>query len=143
MLVKLIEYLVSIVSYRYSEPSETSKMDRFVRIGNSSIPLTVFAKSSILDVWLGSDQASDYPRFFSIIVNWNYFSDPSKHLSNLGARKTFPKPVFSFEPERRRQSFSGLFILNLGHSNMCFHCFHKGNGLKQILLGKTKAQRLV
>ena len=59
--------------------------------------------------------------------------------------KHFPKlfELFSYEPERRRQSFSGLFILNLGHSNMCFHCFHKGNGLKQILLGKTKAQRLV
>ena len=28
------------------------------------------------------------------------------------------------KPERRRQSCSGFFIVNLGHANTCFDCFH-------------------
>ena len=39
----------------YSEPSGTSKMEVFAKIVNSCQPLIIFAKSSILDVWLGSE----------------------------------------------------------------------------------------
>ena len=38
----------------YSEPSQTYKMVYFVKTVNSWKPLTIFPKSSILDVWLGS-----------------------------------------------------------------------------------------
>ena len=36
----------------YSEPSQTSEMELFVKIVNDWI---IFAKGSILDVWLGSN----------------------------------------------------------------------------------------
>lgn len=37
----------------YLEPSQTSKLERLATIVNGWIPFTVFAKSSILDVWQG------------------------------------------------------------------------------------------
>ena len=37
----------------HSEPSQTSKMELFAKIVNGLKPLTVFVKSSILDVWIG------------------------------------------------------------------------------------------
>ena len=42
----------------YSEPSETSKMKPFAKMVNSWKLLTIFAKSSISDVWVGSEYAS-------------------------------------------------------------------------------------
>ena len=36
------------------EPSQTSKMEHFAKIVNIFKPLTIFAKTTILDVWLGS-----------------------------------------------------------------------------------------
>ena len=42
----------------YSKPSQTSKMERFAKIVNVIHLLAIFAKSSILDVWLGSEWAS-------------------------------------------------------------------------------------
>ena len=47
-------------SEAYLEPSEISKMDLFVKIVMSFQPVTIFAKSSILDVLLGSKYASVY-----------------------------------------------------------------------------------
>ena len=40
----------------HSKLSKTSKMERFTNMVNVWKPLTIFAKSSILDVWLGSAQ---------------------------------------------------------------------------------------
>ena len=41
----------------YTEPRRTSKMKYFSKIANGWKPLAIFAKSSILDVRLGSDYA--------------------------------------------------------------------------------------
>ena len=41
----------------YSEPYQTSKMERFARVVNAFKPLTIFAERSILDVWQGSEYA--------------------------------------------------------------------------------------
>ena len=41
-----------------SEPSQTSNMDLFAKIINGWKTLTIFAKRSILDIWLGSEYAS-------------------------------------------------------------------------------------
>ena len=41
----------------YSEPSQITKIERFVKIVDGSEPLTIFAKRSILEVWQGSGQA--------------------------------------------------------------------------------------
>ena len=46
-------------SQEYSEPFQTSKMDVFSKTENGFLFLTVFAKSSILDVWLYSEFASE------------------------------------------------------------------------------------
>ena len=58
-------------------------MERFAKIVNGWIPLTVFTKSFILDVWLGPEHVCNYPGSFSIIATWNYHFDPFKHLSNV------------------------------------------------------------
>ena len=42
----------------YWEPSQTSKMKLFVQIVNGLQPLTIFAKSSILDIWVGTEYAT-------------------------------------------------------------------------------------
>ena len=44
-------------------------MKCFEKIVNGIIQSTIFAKSSILDVSLGSEYVSDYPDVFSIIIN--------------------------------------------------------------------------
>ena len=57
-------------------------MERFEKMVNGWTPLIVFAKGLILDVWLGFEHVSDYLGVFSIIVNWNYHFEPSKHFSD-------------------------------------------------------------
>ena len=42
----------------YLEPIQTSKMELFVKIVNSLMPLTILTKRSILDVWLGSENTT-------------------------------------------------------------------------------------
>ena len=44
----------------YPEPFETSKMECFAKIVNEFYTLTVFTKRSILDIWQGSEYASDF-----------------------------------------------------------------------------------
>ena len=55
--IKLNEFLLS--TEVHSEASQTSKMELFAKSVTSFQPLTVFAKYSILDVWLGSEYASE------------------------------------------------------------------------------------
>ena len=42
----------------YSKTCQTSKMKLFVNMVNDYKPLNIFAKSSMLDVWQGSEYAS-------------------------------------------------------------------------------------
>ena len=51
----------------HSEPSEASKMEVFAKIVSNWKPLTVFIKSSMLDVWLGSEYASKTKIFTDIV----------------------------------------------------------------------------
>ena len=48
----------------YSEPSQTSKMKRFVKILADSKPLISFAKRVIVDAWHGSEYTSGLSRDF-------------------------------------------------------------------------------
>ena len=41
-----------------SEPSQASKVELFAKIVNCFEPITIFAKRSNLDIWLGSEYAS-------------------------------------------------------------------------------------
>ena len=47
----------------YPEPSLISKTELFVRIVYMFQPFIIFAKSSVLDVWLGSEYSSVYHEF--------------------------------------------------------------------------------
>ena len=55
-----IRFIIIIIQYAeaYSEPSQISKMEPFVKIVNGVVSLTIFSKSSILDVQLCSKYAS-------------------------------------------------------------------------------------
>ena len=44
----------------YLEHRHTPKMEHFARMGRSEKPLTIFARCSILDVWLVSEYISGY-----------------------------------------------------------------------------------
>ena len=50
-----------LTSQTYPETCQTSEMKRFVKIVNSFMPLTLFAKCSTLDVWHGCKHASALP----------------------------------------------------------------------------------
>lgn len=46
----------------YSEPSKTSQIEFYMKIFNSSNPLLILLKSSNIDVWEGSECASNHER---------------------------------------------------------------------------------
>ena len=46
-------------SKAYSEPSHKSKMELFSNVVNDWKPLTIFAKNSLADAWLGSEYTSE------------------------------------------------------------------------------------
>ena len=54
----------------YSEPSRISQMELFAKIVNGFQPLTIFARSSILDVRLGFEYASAEANIFRNIDIW-------------------------------------------------------------------------
>ena len=58
-----------VLSDTYSEPSHASKIENFTKIVHSWIPLTIFAKTFVLEIWLGYEFVSDYPGFFSFVIN--------------------------------------------------------------------------
>ena len=72
-----------VLSAAYSEFSQVSRKEHFAKMVNEWIPLTVFAKSFISDVWLDFEHFSIYPGLFSIIVNWNYHFEPPNYLFNV------------------------------------------------------------
>ena len=55
----------------YLKPIQTSKMKAFVKIVNDLIPLTIFTKSSILDVWLVSKTST---KSFKSFCEFNFIS---------------------------------------------------------------------
>ena len=61
----------------YLEPIEISKMELFVKIINSLMPLTILTKCSIVDVWLGCQNATK--SFNTSFCEFNIFSF-SSHL---------------------------------------------------------------
>ena len=66
-----VSYHIHIVSY--SEPCQTSKMERFAKTVDGLKPLTIFTKHSILDVWQDSEYASDIQSYnFIYKIGFNY-----------------------------------------------------------------------
>ena len=56
------------ITQAYSEPCQTSKIERFAKIVNVFQPLTTFAKRTILDVWQGSEYPSEL-----VYLLWHLF----------------------------------------------------------------------
>ena len=54
----------------YSEPCQTSKMERFAKIFNSLKPLTISAKRTILDIWQSSKY--DTVNVVQISLDWQW-----------------------------------------------------------------------
>ena len=59
----------------YPEPTQTSKTESFAKIVNDFQPSTIFIKSSILDVWLGSehDVFRMFFKWIPLIFVFDYF----------------------------------------------------------------------
>ena len=70
-----------------SEPCQTSKIDHFVNIGNVFQLLTIFARSSILDVWQCSEYASEW---YFIVTAWkvSVFEVFQPECGKIQTRKT-------------------------------------------------------
>ena len=55
----------------FSQPCQTSNMERFAKIANGFQPLTIFAKHSILDVWQSSENThEDVGNLFSVFEDY-------------------------------------------------------------------------
>ena len=70
--------------FQKTEPSQTSKMESFVKIVNGLMSIIIFTKNSILDFWLGSKNANK--SFNKSLCEFNFFIFSShlvKYLSLL------------------------------------------------------------
>ena len=54
-----INHFAKKIPEGHSEPIRTYKMEPFAKIVTTFQPLTIFGKSSILDIWLGFEYASE------------------------------------------------------------------------------------
>ena len=89
-----------------------------------------FSKSFVLDVWLDSEYASDYPKLFSIIINSDCNFESSKNVSEVISIlfKYTEKKFFSYVPnlseiiheEPGQQNCFGFFFVNSGYAYSCF-----------------------
>ena len=57
-----------LIAETYSEPIQTSEIGLFAEIVNGSNPLTIFTKSPIFDVWMGSEYISAFNRVFLLSI---------------------------------------------------------------------------
>ena len=58
----ILQFIISIpeLTGTYSEPRQTSKIVLFAKTVNSWKPLTIFAKSPILNIWQDPEYAPDW-----------------------------------------------------------------------------------
>ena len=65
----LVFLIIYSMTEAYSEPCRTSKMELFVKIVANS-RYSFFMEISILDVWLGSEHASELVSYYFISISW-------------------------------------------------------------------------
>ena len=102
----------------YSKHSQISNMMLFMKIVNSWKPLTIFAKSSIVDVWLGSE----YTSAVQIIRNKIKFEDTKEHFISEGLLNICKLYIFG------GGRGSGVPLLNLRGSRAPLLNFEGGPG---------------
>ena len=98
----------------HSTPSQTSKIELFTKIVNGWKFFTIFAKSSIVDVWLSSECASG-----------NYMQWKLKLLSCKITSSTFFDSPELFRSSRQRCSIKKVFleISQNSQENTCARVF--------------------
>ena len=62
-----------LASEANSQPCQTFKMELFARIVKNWNPFTICAKASILDIWQGSEYASELASKLKDVSFWNQF----------------------------------------------------------------------
>ena len=55
----LFSFVLKKASELYSEPCQSYKMEFYTKIDNDLRPLTIFVKTSFLDVWIDFEYASE------------------------------------------------------------------------------------
>ena len=108
----------------YSEPSQTSKMEHFAKIVICFRQLTIFAKSSILYVWLASEYAFGALCFF-VSLSWL--------VSN--SSKMWPCKILVFQ-----STHFGLNTVNPLQFSVAFlYSLKTSENLKDVFRGYRKA----
>ena len=80
--------VLSLTWEAHSRPSQTFEMGLVAKIITGFMPLTIFAKGFILDIWLGSEYVSDI----------NISNNCSAYFCNKVKRKTFPAAIGNLQP---------------------------------------------
>ena len=126
------KYLKRLCSSRqseaYSELNQISKMQGFPKITNCFLPLAIFVKSSILDVWLRSECISDnWPENFRKINSFIYYCIRQIILIKRfqkyeWARKCFTaqKMNFSITDFFSERDQTRSFLVSVSVLNLCF-----------------------
>ena len=102
----LVKFL-NLITQVYSEPYQRSNMELLVKIANSFLPLTIFARSSILDVWQGSEYASRWRllstcwRDVSLVFNPYRNNNDNKYL--FIKRRKYTKSIVKKTNKIRRK----------------------------------------
>ena len=86
----------------YSEPIQIPKMELFVKLVNSLMPLTILTKCSILGVWLGCKNATK--SFNRSLCDFNIFSF-SSHLFKYFSFRFTLQIFISSNIQKRSSSF--------------------------------------
>ena len=94
--------MFTILPMAYSKPSQISKTEFFAKTVSSWKPLKKFAKSSILDVWLGSEYTSDFNGSLHII--WYFSIEKLDFILWLG-EKIFYLDIISLIILRQKKLF--------------------------------------
>ena len=103
MVWKLIDFShliknIMVTPESHSEPSQESKVDLFAKTVSGPKSLIVFARSSILDDWFGSEYACFVHKkehFVSISFSKKIIDEVNKESGNM-LPYAFPKPVLHF-----------------------------------------------
>ena len=114
-------------SEAYSEHCQTSNMELFAKIVNSFLSLTIFAKSSILDVWQGFEYNSD-------LFHWLMYSVVRFHVGHFELK----------EPRKyNRKSFRVSATKTGGNSTNIWNCYFSLWHIRlNIYIWKTKFSSL-
>ena len=92
---KCSKSIFSIIIEAYSEPSQAHEMELFMKIANDFSRLTNFIKSSVSDIWLGSEYDPEFPILISkvLLVNQHVRFQFQSSNFNVGTDGLHTRPI--------------------------------------------------